>query len=474
MRLRFFKQNTSISLIMELFLKSFPIYCAPAGKTINFERFLELVERKHPENRIDAQNLELSVEAQKRSGVLSDPEISIGREQVPTGADMSTSMWTLSATQNFPWPGTLEKATEISGQRSKKISLNNQISALQRRLSAEELYIRMISSSKLIEIEKQNLQETLNILKIAEDRLRFATGSHHEFIQAKNEKTILILNTQSMESDFDNIKDAAAQSIGEEDASNLSFELEYPVEHLVQKNPDEDLTKKLLEASQNETFAQLNFERKQSLPNFMVTGTAMRMDSGMHMYGFAVGVRVPLYSNSVRRSVYTEKVLAAQRTSENLAWYEKKKHLAHIQNTRRKSTIEKNIQALRNEIVPSFEEHLKTVLVEYAQGKSMFSDVNISRKLLFKYQGALVMAERDLSLILISKEKIQAGIVDSDTVDQVPQIPSFDLVSGMNMRKGMSGVKSPLPMKAKRQDPAGEPNDEEGRKKEDSGMRGMN
>jgi outer membrane protein TolC len=474
MCLRCLNRNILILLIVDLFLKSSPTYCASISETINFERFLELVDRKHPENRIDELNLERSVEAQKKSGILSDPEISLGREEVPTGTDMNMFMWRLSATQTFPWPGTLNAANEISEQRSKKISFNNQILTLQRRLSAEELYIQMVSSSKLIEIEKKNLQETLNILKISEDRLKYAVGSHHEFIQAKNEKTILSLNIQGMESDLYNLKDIAAQSIGEEDASNVSFKLEYSPEIFIARSRDEDLTKRLLESNQNETFAQLDFERKQSLPNFMVTGMAMRMDSGMHMYGIEAGVRLPIYSSSIRKSVNEEKVLSAQRTSDELAWYDRKKHLALVQNSRRKVIIEKNIQALRNEIVPSFEEHLKTLFIEYSQGKSSFLDVNLARKLLFKYQGVQVMAERDLALNLISKEKIQAGIVDSDSVDQAPQLPSFDIVSGMNMNKGMSGMNRPSPMKTKRQNPLEEPNDDEGEKKEKSGMDGMN
>lgn len=460
-----------------------------ATLSVDLNQFVSLVEKGHPEKSIDELARARASEAENKAGVLSDPEIALGREEVPLNAmdpeASSRAMSKLTITQMFPWPGTLSSEKSAAEAATQRQDVSVKLSAAQRRLDAKDFYISLVAASKLIGIERENLAETTNILKSAEARLKYGVGSHHDVIQAQNEKTVLSLNLDAMEGDLQNLKDQAAQMMGRDDASGLTFALTIPSEYISPQSApasaSDDFTKAKLQATQSEASAQLAAERKKSLPSFMASGMLMKEDSGMQMYSFMAGVRIPIFSGSVRQGVAAEQALVSRQTSEELTWHDKRKQLALTQNKRRRSIVEANLRGLSGEIVPNARQHLKTIATEYEQGKGSFAQVNAARKLLLKYQLAQIIAERDLAMTTVSRERIEAGIIDAELNRPMPQLPSTEMSSGemSSMGSGM-GSSQTMPMnpaakpKPKRQKPSTMPSEEEqGQSKGMNGMGGM-
>jgi hypothetical protein len=54
-----------------------------AHRNITFETFVEAVSSQHPERFIDEKTLARAQEGSRRAGILSDPQIKIGRDEVP-------------------------------------------------------------------------------------------------------------------------------------------------------------------------------------------------------------------------------------------------------------------------------------------------------------------------------------------------------------------------------------------------------
>lgn len=425
---------------------------SPVPLTLDYHTFVDLVEKNHPEQSLNQLAISRALEAEKKAGVLMDPELSIAREEIPLrsngmGSNMSGSgpMWKLNLTQTFPWPGTLAAEEAAAKASTDKAQAEVRLSTAQRVLDAKDFFIRLIAISKIAEVQRESLNESTMVLKNAETRLRHGTGSHHDLIQAENEKVVLSLNLSALEADIQNLKDYVAQLVGRDDATGVKFVMDYPASYVTKSSANEtgpkieNLKKRELEAARHEASMMLEAERKKSLPSFMATGMLMEEDSGMRTYGFMAGIKVPLYSGTVRKAVESEKAIVSSQSSEELAWHEKRRHLASLQNKRRHEAVSANVQGLKNEIVPNSKQHLQSLAIEYGQGKGSFAGVNTARKLLLRYQLAQVMAERDLALVGISREKIEAGLIDPEINQTTPQLPTAEMTSGMEV-SGTQGM----------------------------------
>lgn len=447
---------------------------------VDFDTFVDLIEKSHPQKSIDLLIESRATQLENKAGTLMDPEISLGREKIPLTTPMGEEMfesqaaWTLNITQMIPWPGTL-RAENVAAQASvSQTKINTKFKAAERIFNGKEFFIRLVAASRMRDIERKNLADSLTILKNSETRLRHGIGSHHELIQAQNEKTLLSLNLDAIEVDFLNLKDHAAQWIGKSDGSEVTFILNLPKKYTLYSQlaassqsldtKTSDLTQQSLTAKQNESIAQLELERKKTLPTFMLSGMLMQEDKGMRMYGFMAGIKIPIYSNSIRTSIENEKLIVTQKTAEELIWHDKRKHLAKIQNDRRKMAVAAQLKSLEKEIVANARQHLKTLDLEYAQGKSSFVQVNEARRLLLRYELAKVAAERDFALAILSEERIDAGLIETEIDLPTPQLasPAMTNMGGESMSNGMGkSMNQSAPMKKEsKRIPMGQEEDE--------------
>ncbi len=420
---------------------------------LDFASFVDLVERNHPEAAVSQLSVERARLAGERAGVLPDPEVAISRENLPLKGktDMDASamspMFQLTLSQSLPWPGTLNAAAAASRAASEGAGTEEKMAALLRRLDAKNLFVDMVRLAEAVDFQKASVEDADSILSSAAARIRNGIGSHHELVQAQNEKAVHSLNLAALEADLENLKDHAAQLIGRDDATGLAFTLRLPDDYTGVKSPGKptaespgvDLIRLRQQQGQDEAAARLTTERKQSLPHFMISGMMMRQDDGMRSVGAMAGISVPVFSGQIRRSVDDESGVLSTQSSRDLGWHDRKKMLAETQNQRRVKVLSQSLQTLHDEIVRNAKGHLQAVALDYALGRTSFAAVNAAREQLLQYELAEASARQNLARAMISREKILAGFVD-DAIDRpTPQVSTGDMNGGGEMEgRGMA------------------------------------
>lgn len=384
---------------------------------VDFAAFIRLVEDHHPEKALDQVGLEVTKSAEGRAGVLPDPQLTITDE----------GTWKATLTQTFPWPGTNAAIQAGAAASTEVAATKNHISRLERRFAAEEFFVNLVYIAALVENEKNNLREARMTVAREGARLGQTIANHYDFIRAQNEITIYATNLDSLEVDLKNAEDRGAQWIGA--TGTIVFQRTLPNFFLSQDSntePDDgtDLRKSNLEAKRSLAQAQFESARKNLLPNFMAGVMGMKDDDGMQSFSIMAGIQIPIFSHSVRAALTTEKSLAAQQASEEIAWHQAQKQLAVRQNHRIVQRLRKNVEAIRSVIIPRLEDHLKTVSVEYTNGTGTLTQVTTARRDLFSYQRARAAAERDLGLAIVAAERIRAGLITGALDAVVPKLAS--------------------------------------------------
>lgn len=431
---------------------------------LTFDTFLQAVEIQHPETAIDAQNLLRLKESAKRTGVLPDPQISLGRDDVPfqgrfqperemAKENKGAAQWKVGLSQSIPWPGTLASEEHIAQTQITSVENTNNLYSLNRHLEAADLFLKIIRTDKLLRIQRENFKAVDGIRELTHEKFRQGVGSHHEFLQAHSESGILKINVASLETDLLNLKRHALFSINHPSASNpnaVTFSLEWPESLLkastsVLKQPD--LVRSQIEQQKTLSMARQDFAYNRSLPSLMVSGEVMDEDAGMRMYGAMIGISVPLFSNTQRSSISSENTIIQNRADQQIAWQDRRKQLALLQAESRIAQLKANLKTLETDIIPPVKEHIEATTVQFSQGKIDIGAIINARRILLNLQVSEVQTIEVLARAQLSLEKIHAGIVDDEIDQEVPQL--FGMGSSMgaspampNTMKSMSGKKN--------------------------------
>lgn len=430
-----------------------------AKDNITFEKFVEAVLSHHPERSIDEKSLARAKEGFNRAGILSDPQIKIGRDEVPFHgrlqpqpemADMAkeNAEWRLELSQSLPWPGMLAAEERAAQSSVANAETNAGISDFMRRFEAQELYLRLITTDKLLAIEKSNFQVVDGIREFAQAKFKQGIGSHYEFLQAHSERGVLKANVASLETELLNIKRHALLLMGSPAFSNpevVSFILDWPQfltsPDISQNKSTQDFARLKIQRAKDTEIARQDAEYRRSLPSFMASGMFMQEDSGMRMYGAMVGVSLPIFSQNQRNSLKAEGSLTQNQAEEALTWHERRKSLALMQAESRIAQIQANYLALEKEIIPPFKEHIEAVTVQFSQGKSDITSIIVGRRTLLNLEISKVRTIDALARARLSVEKIRAGLVDGELDLEVPQlVGASSSIMGMtaNVSSGMS------------------------------------
>lgn len=424
-------------------------------RNITFETFVEAVLSQHPERSIDEKTLARAKEGSLRSGLLSDPQIKIGRDEVPLRGRLQPepkmadeakggAEWQIELSQSFPWPGTLAAEERVAQTNVSTAETNISLSGLMRRFEAEELYLKIIRTDKLLAIEKANFLVVDGIRELTHEKFKQGVGSHHEFLQAHSESGVLKTNVASLETNLLNLKLHALLLMGDPALSNpgsVSFAVDWPQSLISPVNPREkkngqDLVRQKIQLEQENQLARQDVEYRRSLPSFMTSGMLMQEDAGMRMYAAMVGVSVPIFSQVQRNSLNREGSLTQDQTNRSLAWQDQRKQLALMQTESRIAQIQKNYLALEQEIIPPVKEHIEATTVQFSQGKSDIAAIIDGRRILLNLEMSKVRTMEALARARLSMEKINAGLIDQELDEEVPQ------VIGASSAMSMTGASS--------------------------------
>lgn len=418
---------------------------------LDIEKFVQLVIENHPVGQIESLESARLNALEPGIGRLPDPQISIGRENIPfpkanagshsdVGADAGAGdpmvskgesnasrvdpVWKFTISQGFPWPGTNAARQEVAEKERLQRDANIQLLATFRNFDARELYYQLVATARLIEIEKENLDSATLILKNAESRLRYGLGTHHDLVQAQNEKAILALNYSATKADLSNLKDDAAQWIGRQDAAGIEFQMKYGTggESDISSKPFADLRRLEIEKRSETEVAKISARRLETWPQLMAQGMLMQSDDGMMMYGAMAGVAIPIFSNRERNAWARNGEISGDRRQIEISWHDKRKNLATVKNQRRREAVMALLRTLREEVIPNSREHLKSLSVEYAQGKGDFEVLNSARQALLRFRQREILAERELALADLEKSRIEVGFYEGELSMPMPQL----------------------------------------------------
>ncbi|MBC7660772.1 MAG: TolC family protein [Chitinophagaceae bacterium] len=427
---------------------------------LNFDSFVARVTDHHPEKSIDELKFEKAKSASERAGILSDPNLQFGRDRAPLKGSLQPkplmareendfAMWKIGIAQNFPWPGTLaaeDKAAEIQVET---VKIENDVSSVLRRLEAADLFLKIIRTQKLLEIEKENFKAVDGIRELTHEKFRQGVGSHHEFLQAHSESGILRINVSSLQTDLLNLKMHALFLINDHSITNiqqLTFQTDWP-ESFLNKSVDDNKTaptnllRSKFERQSEGALARQRLEYQRSLPTIMLSGEVMREDSGVRMYAAMLGVSLPLYSGRQRKSLSHEIDMVQKQTSETLSWQDRRRELAQQQGEARVSQLKSNLEVLEKDIIPPIKEHIEATTAQFGQGKIDIGSIIDARRAYLSLEVSRIRTTEALIRAKISLFKISAGLID-DEIDQ--EIPQMIGVNGSSSMPSMSSA----PMKA--------------------------
>ena len=418
-----------------------------AQAPLDFATFLSLVEHNHPEAAAAQLATLRSKQAESKAGALPDPDIAVTRQYLPIpgasrGMDTTTNvpMSQLTLTQTIPWPGTLAAQEKAARAATEGAGIDERMAATLRHLAAKDMFIDMVRLAETANFEKTSVADADSIVKSATARLRNAVGSHHELIQAQNEKAVHTLNLAALEADLQNLQDHAADILGLSDVTNLKFDLRLPEAYsgsgvLQAAAAGIDLTRERRLQAEADTTSRFEAERKRSLPHLTASGMVMQQDDGMRSVGVMLGISLPVFSGRIRSSLDDEQVTSSNQTNLDLSWHDRKRALALKQNQRRLVVLAQTLRVLSQEIVPSAKQHLQALLSDYALGRASFAAASTAREKLLRFEFAEADARQSYARAIVARERILAGF-EGDSLDQ----PTPQVLGNMGGQSGDMGT----------------------------------
>jgi outer membrane protein TolC len=408
------------------------------------------VASNHPERAVDEHTAAVADESVRRAGLLPDPELTVGRSDVVAPdryqpdpvepMDRERAQWQIGLTQRFPWPGTLraEERAAAAGRAATGDGL--EANAAVRRFQAQELYLRMVRTAKLLANMQANQVVVDGIREFLHQKFRQGAGSHMEFLQAHSESGVLKANVAALATDLRNLKRHALLLIGDEalDPDAVDFDLDWPA---ADGSPTADFARRNLARDQEAAAARRLAAYRRSLPAFMLSGMGMREDTGMKMYSATIGLSLPLYSNIERGALSREDRAAEARLGAALTWYDRRKALATAQTKDRIAQLAANVEVLSREVVAPLREHVEGATVEFSQGRGTIDAVIASRRNLLELQATEIMTREALAAARLDLAMIEAGFADEVLDRDVPQLGSMPRgVGGMGGTSAVSGM----------------------------------
>lgn len=406
---------------------------APLG----YEAFIETVQRNHPESVIEHDKLKQSQKLAERSGYLADPQLSIGRDYVPlkdknkSDMDMAeennfSAQWKLGLAQTFPWPGTLSAENEVANLQVVSTQIQNDLSSFRRKLDAADLYLKIVRTRKLLEIEEKNFRAIDGIRELTHEKFKQGIGSHYEFLQAHSESGVAKINVASFTADLENFERHAQILVGDSTKHSTAFSYEWPKTLLETKfnEPESkpDFNELTIETEKKQALARQAYAAKSTLPSLMISGELMEDDNGMQMYGAMVGVSLPIFSMQKRKSITDESQIIQAQASQHQAWQSRLKALALAQTQRRYSQLQLSIEILDKEIIPPIKEHIEATTAQFSQGKLDIVSIIAARRTLLNLETSRVRSIEALARTALAIEKIHHGLYDDELDIEIPQI----------------------------------------------------
>ena len=378
-------------------------YITPDASAPATEKLRDLIENAfehNPEIKEKARSYDAMRARIPQAKALPDPMLSIGTTgnitpippfDIQKGDPSSMRM--LSFTQEIPFPGKLSLKGKIASAESETEWWNYEQTRLALAAEVKDAYYELWYLSKAIQTVSKNKELLQKLTKIAEARYSVGRGIQQDVIKAQVEisklieqQTMLELRKQAAEARMNSLlyrdPDAHIGTLEEVKPADFNYTLEKLDELALANYPALKAQKRKIDSEQ----LGIQLARKEYYPDFTAGFTYFNRPGMPDMYGFNIGIKVPLYFWKKQRYGEMEAAASAEMEMKRyeslrsiLAYKIRDKYLAA-------TTARKLVNLYGSGIIPQSSLSLESAISGYETGSIDFLTLMDSQVTLRSYQ----------------------------------------------------------------------------------------
>ncbi len=410
-------QSKWVWMVMALLFSVTSLQAQPDSTTTRLDHYLQEAAQNNPGLKAQVYEYQSILEKSPQVGTLPDPELMVMYFANPRNYSSPISRMTFSATQRFPWFGTLNTA-EKRVQNLARAQLQEVINTRNRLFrDIKEVWFRMYQITHHIGVFRENL-ELLNMLESTAE-IMYETGkaSQVDIIRLQIEKEKMLSRIERMEDKLGPQQIEFNTLLNREPGAEI--DMPAPMEsHTLELSQDEILA---AIQSQNPHLSGLDYNRKAAefaregarisgLPSFGVGVEAM-LPNFMYMAMMPgdrtaltakLSLKVPLYRNryqaqqrEAQMTVRSTETRIAE--AENRLYSEAEKHLQQYRDARYR------IDLYEDRLIPKTRQALDIAIEAYSTELGNFEE-------LIKLQAQILDYEMDLNTALVERNIAVANL----------------------------------------------------------------
>ena len=285
---------------------------APAQEVVTLPQLLTEAERVHPAIKSEAQMIEAKRSRIPQVKSLPDPTVQVGwmgniRPFSVQHLDPS-SYRSVSAMQEFPYPGKLKLRAEIAAKDVEAEEWNLEAVRRQIRAEVKSAYYELAAVDQALAVTQRNKNLLEKLSRIAEEKYKVGKGLQQDVIRSQVEvsrilQTFTLLNQRrrtlvaKLNSLMLRPSDNSLGTLAPVQKAELNYSLEELTEKGVANSPEIRRQEQLVEQSQ---YA-VNLAQKEYYPDFRFGYDYQQRPALPDMHGFNVGINIPIFYKKKQR-----------------------------------------------------------------------------------------------------------------------------------------------------------------------------
>ena len=289
----------------------------PPGERVQLADLQAEAERVHPAIQAAMRKVEALRSRIPQARALPDPTVSFGWMGNVTPFDVQngdpSSYRTLSAMQEFPYPGKRKLRGEIATREVASEQWN--VEAARRKLRAEVAFAfyGLWVSEKSLGITRRNKDLLEKLSRIAEEKYKVGRGVQQDVLRANVEVTRLLQRITLLEqqrrtyqSQLNSLRLKPLEDVvgveGDLARPQLAYSLQELLDQAVASSPEVRQQEEVIEQSQ----VAMNLARREYYPDFNTSYMYQQRPGMPDMHGFTVGIKIPVFYRDKQRKAVEE------------------------------------------------------------------------------------------------------------------------------------------------------------------------
>ena len=410
-----------------LFIELIP---AKAQEDNPLSSYLELAAENNPQLKSSFNEYLAALEEVPQVGALQDPQLMFGYFIKPVETRVGAQRFSFSATQAFPWFGTLEAKEDVATQQAKAKFEMFQDQKLKLFNEVRSTYNNMYYIQKAMKVTNENLELLSSFKELARINFEGGNSGFSNILKVEMEEEVLQNQLNYLQDKMEPlmVKFESLLNTGLEDSISFPEVLwieqiqenkETIYQTILAQNPNIEKLNREMEAFDK----QMAVARKEGMPSFTLGFNYVNVDarnnleipqSGQDAFMFPqVGIKIPLF-----RDKYRSMVKEAGLKKESVAF--QKENLMNEFNTRLEEIYADYQDAVRDvnlytELIDLAQRSLDLLQSEFSTGKTDFQELLDMERQLLNYELKLEKARAERNTLVYHIDYLQGeDIIEAD------------------------------------------------------------